>query len=114
MATASGLAPSWSPSIGLVSPIRPEPPRAGLIGLPVIGMSAGEARIDLRDAALFDRPTQSLGPVENADGDGASPVGQLAVADGEVTSTGCSETSDAEAWARSSKPRISAAALGSL
>ena len=47
-------------------------------------MSAGEARIDLRDAALFDRPTQSFCPVENADGDGASAIGQLALADGEV------------------------------
>ena len=49
-------------------------------------MSAGDARIDLRDAALFDRPTQSFCPVENADGDGddASPIGQLALADGEV------------------------------
>ena len=47
-------------------------------------MSAGEARIDLREAALFDWPTQSLGPVENADGDGASSIGQLALADGDV------------------------------
>ena len=47
-------------------------------------MSAGEARIDLRDAALFDRPTQSVSPVDDADGDGASAIGQLALADGEV------------------------------
>jgi hypothetical protein len=40
-------------------------------------MSAGEARIDLRDDALFERPTQSFGPVEHADSDGMSAVGQL-------------------------------------
>jgi eukaryotic-like serine/threonine-protein kinase len=37
-------------------------------------MSAGEARIGLRDAALFDRPTQYFRPVENADGDGGARV----------------------------------------
>ena len=34
-------------------------PHGPTIGLPVIGMSAGDARIELRDAALFERPTQS-------------------------------------------------------
>ena len=47
-------------------------------------MRPGEARTDLRDAALFDRPTQSFCPGEHADGDGASPIGQPALADGEV------------------------------
>jgi eukaryotic-like serine/threonine-protein kinase len=47
-------------------------------------MGAGEARSDRRDAALFDRSTQSFRLLDSTEDEGASPIGLLTLADGEV------------------------------